>query len=115
MSLAEPLRREDRSEFEIRTSSEHDGYLIQPRGELDLATTPPLHEALTKALQSNQKPVVLDLSALEFIDSTGIQTIILAIRTASEQGKQLALLRGPRQVQRVFELAGISDQLPFVD
>lgn len=72
MSLAEQPRREDRCEFEIRTSSDHDGYLIQPRGELDLATTLPLHAVLTKALQSKKERIVLDLSALEFIDSTPV-------------------------------------------
>lgn len=115
MSLAQQPRREDRSEFDIRTSSDRNGYVIQPRGELDLVTNDQLHAVLTEALHSDAKRTLLDLSRVEFIDSTGIKTIILAIRTASEQRKEFRLLRGPRQVQRVFEITGIDDPLLFAD
>jgi anti-sigma B factor antagonist len=115
MSLAEEFGVRDHIEFEIRLSGGPDRHVIQPHGELDLATRDQLHTALMTALEGNAKTVVLDLSRLEFIDSSGIQVIHLGMRIARERHREFFLRRGPRQIQRIFDVAGITDHLPFVD
>src|SRR4051794_28125305 len=85
---------------------------VRPTGELDIATA----SRLERALLDGRRPgddVVLDLSALEFIDSTGLRVIVHAVEAARRHGWTLTLRHGPPAVRRVFELAGVVGALPF--
>jgi anti-sigma B factor antagonist len=115
MSLADEFRVQERLEFEIRISVDDDRRVIQPCGELDLATTEQLRAALLAAFDATPGQVVLDLSRLEFIDSTGIHLILEASRTAGGRDHKLVLVPGPRQIRRSFDLAGITERLQFAD
>lgn len=80
------------------------------RGELDLSTIPRMERALLE--QVTQRPAVLvDLSALTFIDSSGMGVLIQAVRSAN--GTPVHILIGPgSQVERVFRIAGLYEALP---
>ena len=57
--------------------------------------------------------IVVDLGGLEFIDSTGLRLLVMAAER-SHDGR-FSLLRGPKQVHRVFEITDLVDRLPFAD
>jgi anti-anti-sigma factor len=97
--------------------SERDGvlHIIRLEGELDLATADELERELLRVESTDALAIVLDLSTLEFIDSTGVRVLIQADARSRANSDRLTLLRGPRAVQRVFELTGILDRLPFAD
>ena len=57
---------------------------------------------------------MLDLSRLDFMDSTGIKLINLAVRIAAERTHEFFLVPGPGHIQRLFDVVGIADRLPFV-
>ena len=59
--------------------------------------------------------MVLDLDALEFMDSTGIRLILQAIQDAERTGWEFAITRGSGPVRRLFRTARIDDRLPYVD
>lgn len=101
----------------LTVRSQRDGVLhtIALEGELDLATAEDLQRELLRVEGSDALSIVLDLSALEFIDSTGVRLLLQASARSRANSNRLALLRGPRAVQRVFELTGILDRLPFAD
>lgn len=83
------------------------------RGELDLANVDAAEEALLAAEQINRDVVLLDLSALTFIDSSGLRFVLRADRRSRENGRRLRLVPGPPEVQRVFRLTGMEERLPF--
>ena len=56
-----------------------------------------------------------NLSALEFMDSTGLRLVLALDAEARRDGFTLSLVRGSAAVQRVFELTGTAGALPFVD
>ncbi|MDQ6805258.1 MAG: STAS domain-containing protein [Actinomycetota bacterium] len=99
----------------IGTSSDRDEYVIELAGELDLSGITRVSEAFASALETNARAIVLDLSGLEFLDSTGVHAILKADRLASEQERRLVIVRGPRQVQRIFEISGVAERLAFGD
>lgn len=123
MSDEGPEQRGDRrradawSVGKLTVHSERDGILhtVRLEGELDLATAGQLERELLRVEGSDARSIVLDLSALEFIDSTGVRLMIQADARSRADSRRLALLRGPKAVQRVFELTGILDRLPFAD
>jgi anti-sigma B factor antagonist len=90
--------------------------VIAATGELDLSGAAAL-EAEIESLTADPDigTVVLDLSGLEFMDSSGLRTIVLADMRAREAGRRFALVRGPETVHRVFEITRMSDRLDFVD
>jgi anti-anti-sigma factor len=65
--------------------------------------------------QFTLRSIVLDLSGLEFIDSCGLRMILAACERSSADRDRLRLLRGPPQVQRIFEITATADRLPFAD
>jgi anti-sigma B factor antagonist len=83
-------------------------------GELDIANAHEVHKVLRQATIAADC-VVVDLSGLTFIDSTGVR-LLLQFRTISERdGWRLRLVSGPPQVQNVFRILGLEDRLPFLD
>ncbi|HEY5317129.1 MAG TPA: STAS domain-containing protein [Solirubrobacteraceae bacterium] len=99
----------------IGTSRDRDEYIIGFAGELDLSGIEQVSEAFAAAFATDARTLVLDLRDLEFLDSTGVHAILKAQRVASEQDRSFVIVRGPRQVQRIFEISGIANRLAFTD
>lgn len=86
---------------------------LRVAGELDLATAEELDHTLAEALSSNDS-VVLDLSEVTFIDSTGLAAIITAVNRASGSGAVLQIATPlPDQPYRLLELTGVMARLSF--
>ncbi len=100
-------------ELVIRTTREPAGWILALHGELDLASAPALDQQLRAAEEIGIRRVVVDLSGLEFIDSAGLHVLLDADRRLREHGPGLVLRRGPRAVQRIFELTGTVSSLQF--
>ena len=101
------------AEFEVQADRDPAGALtIRPTGELDIATAGRLDRALREGRRPGEE-VVLDLSGLEFIDSTGLRVIVKAVEAAAQERWDLRLRHGPPAARRVFEIAGVLGALPF--
>jgi len=61
------------------------------------------------------RKLVLDLSELDFIDSMGIHFVVTAYQAAQADGREFAIVRGGPEVDRIFQLVGLADVLPFED
>ncbi len=110
--------RDDTNRFgylEIRAERDDDEHVIALTGELDLDGAERVEQELLRAEATDARRIVLDLSDLRFIDSTGIRLILAADARSRADGDRLVLIRGPQAVQRVFELTGIVDLMPFED
>ena len=94
--------------------SDHTTHL-RPAGELDIASTPALEEAIAEATAQPGASLVLDLRELTFMDSTGLRTLAQTNARAEPGGFSLAIVRGPRQIERVLEISGLGALLPLVD
>lgn len=80
-------------------------------GELDIASAPELEQRLQE-LGSSGQPVRLDLSELDFMDSTGISTILRSLRDATRDGWRLEVgSEVPPQAERLITITGLGHQL----
>lgn len=100
--------------FDLRVVHNGRSTRIAPCGELDIATTPELEQALDAAANGGGE-IVLDLRELTFMDSTGLRALAQANTRAEETGVALSIIRGPRQIERVLEISGLGALLPLVD
>jgi anti-anti-sigma factor len=101
----------DHPALTVRIQDASDGAsIVAIAGELDLSTIPRMQGPLLE--QISQRPAVLiDLSGLSFIDSSGIGILIQALRGANGTPVRI-LIASDSQVDRVFSIAGVSDALP---
>lgn len=99
--------------FRIEEADDVDGARrLRLLGELDLATVPLLQERLRAASERKEAPL-LDLSELEFIDSSGIRLLITADADARSDGWSLGFTKPGDRIARVFLVAGVASQLNF--
>lgn len=81
-------------------------------GELDCFTVPSLEGHMDAVLAPGCGPVVLDLSALRFMDSSGARLTVRLNSRAELHGVHLSMRLGPRPVERVLELTGMGRYAP---
>jgi anti-sigma B factor antagonist len=88
---------------------------IELFGELDLAGVEPLRAAMADAVDGEEENVVLDMSGLAFMDSSGLREVLLSEQRLEQAGRTFGIVKGPPAVHRVFELTGAERRLPFLD
>jgi anti-anti-sigma factor len=98
--------------FEIREKVDADGVVsLALVGELDIAVADRVEERL-RQLREDDRRVRLDLSQLEFIDSSGVRAIVLGLKQARQGGHELEVdERISSTVRRMIDIMGIGSQL----
>jgi anti-sigma B factor antagonist len=87
---------------------------LRLRGELDLLTAPQLEAAVERLSGNGVREVLLDLSELAFLDSSGFRAILTCKTMCERRGCTFLMTRGPERVQKVFDISGVLKKLPFV-
>ena len=103
------------NQFRVEVKDEGRASVISLTGELDLASSGSLDEQLVRVIGSGTEQVIVDLRELEFMDSTGLGTLVRAHQRAEEAGQRFALIRGPQQVQRLLSLTGVAERVELAD
>ena len=100
----------------FQTTATGDTAVVTLEGELDVAGSALLEAELDRLVaESAPARIVLDLSGLDFMDSTGLRLVVLTDAKAREAGWQLLLVRGNESVHRVFEITRMAERLNFTD
>jgi anti-anti-sigma factor len=100
----------------FQTSTGDDTAVVALKGELDVAGSALLEAELDRVVaEHSPAKIVLDLSGLDFMDSTGLRLVVLTDAKAREAGWQLLLLRGNESVHRVFEITRMAERLNFIE
>lgn len=92
----------------------HQGYVVcAPFGELDAATTPRLREALSNL--KCQRRVIIDLTAVTFIDSAGLGALIGAVRRVHDHDGTVSVACHRPSLLRLLEVVGFDKLVPILD
>jgi anti-anti-sigma factor len=98
------------------TTEQHPGQTrVVLIGELDIASADRLEAQLAAIEVDSPATLVLDLRRVEFVDSTGLRTLIAADERARSQGRRLAVVCGPDAVARLLSLTRLDQRLEIVD
>lgn len=87
--------------------------VLRLTGELDLSTVPTAEESLNRLEGETADDLVIDLSDLTFMDSTGLRFILSACARAATAARLIQIVPGPEPVHRVFRLTLLEERLPF--
>jgi anti-sigma B factor antagonist len=94
----------------------HDGYVVlSPRGEIDFVTGPQLEHAITGVLAAGDLHVVIDLTGVDFLESTGLAALIGGRRRALALDGSLSLVGAGEQLVKVFRITGLDTLFPLHD
>lgn len=103
------------SPFEIHTELEADTGRLTVVGELDMATAQQLEQQVRTLLNRPLHKLIIDLSGLSFIDSSGLRLLIVLRDRASAEGWMLGLIRPSGAALSIFALTGADENLPFME
>jgi anti-anti-sigma factor len=101
--------------FGVESRVEDDRTVVSVRGDFDLQVAERVVAELEKVEEGEPALLVIDLSRLSFMDSSGMGVIAAAQARAVEGGRRLVLVRPPYTVRRAFELSGFEDVVEIVD
>ncbi len=100
--------------FSIQTSTDGDALVVAVTGEVDLSTASEVSKALELVSEQTSR-VVVDLSAVTFLDSSGINALLTGQRGLAENGIGLCVVAPGGPVRRVFELTQLMETLGVAD
>lgn len=100
-------------EINIRTAGNFQ--VIAFKGELGLYAVPEANRWMETALSQPGASIALDLAGLEFIDSSGIASIVHWRKQVVSAGGIFVLLSVPENLRRVFELGRLNQRIQFID
>lgn len=101
--------------LEVDTDDREGLVQVSLRGELDLSTVEQVEDELRRIEDRSDKLLVIDLSGLTFLDSTGLRLMVTADQRARRSGRRLAIVKGPEAVHRVFTITKLDERLQMVD
>jgi anti-sigma B factor antagonist len=98
--------------FRARAERRSEGIVIVAEGDLDLLGAPVLAEVVAG---SGDAPLILDLSGVAFMDSSGLRALLEARQACLDAGRPFAIARPSHAVQRVLELVALAREFEVVE
>ena len=94
--------------------TEHNGHtVLAVQGEVDVYTAPRLRERLVELVTEGKRKIVVDLEGVDFLDSTGLGTIISALKRVRTHGGDMRLVCTQPRIRRLFEITGLDKAVPL--
>lgn len=107
-----PMPSESAPTFRARVEDGPERVLVVAEGELDILGAPRLAAAIPA---TGASPIVIDLAAVQFMDSTGLRALLEARTAAAAAGRPFALARPSPAVSRVLELVDLTGEFEVVE
>ena len=101
--------------FEFETEERDGAAIVRLVGELDLAEVLPLQAEFERLCSNGVSMLTVDLSGLDFVDSTGLHALLRLNGRCASQELSLRLVPGPPSVQRLFQITGTDTQFTFIE
>ena len=101
--------------MQIATTPGSDRYILTVTGEVDIASSPELDTAIIAAIESGATSVVVDLTDVSFMDSSGLGVIVRGLKRCREADKDLDLVITNERVLKVFGITGLDQVIPIHD
>lgn len=96
-------------DIEIDVERRGGSTIVSARGEVDVATAPALREGLDEAVAADAGAVVVDLTGVTFIDSTGLGVLIGARKRCLDADLELRVVVTEPRILKVFEITGLTE------
>ena len=100
--------------LEVQTRQADNGVtVVAPTGRLDVAGAPALKDAIGEVVKNGPPKVVIDMEGVSFVDSTGLGSVIAALKLVRNSKGDLRLAAPNQQVRVVLELTTLDRVFPY--
>src|SRR6266511_2026970 len=101
--------------LELDTESRGDHSVVTLRGEIDVYTAPRLRQALIDLVEGGANHIVVDMSAVDFLDSTGLGVLVGGLKRVKSNDGELRLVVNQDRIMKIFDITGLSKVFPMYD
>ena len=104
--------------MQVNTEQRDGATIVRPDGDIDLSTSSVLRTSLQEAHESAEGKLVIDLSNVQYMDSSGVATLVECLQISRRSGITLLLCELHERVLSVFQIArldGVFDIVPTLD
>ncbi|MEW6555669.1 MAG: STAS domain-containing protein [Actinomycetota bacterium] len=84
-------------------------------GEIDLSTAAVFKETVYEVIEAGNTDLVIDLTELEFMDSTGLGVLVAALKKTTTEGGSIRLICDKRNILKVFTITGLDKVFAIYD
>jgi anti-sigma B factor antagonist len=102
-------------DLQLATRREGDVTIVSAMGEVDVFTAPGLDSELDALVAEGSARLVIDLSEVSFLDSTGLGVLVKVLKHAREAGGWLHLVVTSDRIRKIFEITGLDASIPIFD
>ena len=88
-------------------------HVFRVAGEVDLKSSPQLREKLQAVLKEKPKGIILEMSGCNYIDSSGIATLVETLQRLKKDGGKMAIAGAVQRVKDIFEIAHLDGIFPM--
>ena len=113
--MAERLVDDVPEPLEIEISKEGTRCVAELNGELDISTSERLRAELLQLIDEGCRTLVIDMSELALIDSTGLGVLVGILKRVLQHGGELQLRSPRRSARKVFDITGLDRVFTIVD
>ncbi len=99
-------------DLSVSTRDEDGRTIVAATGEVDVYTAPVLDDALSTAVAGGATRVVVDLSGVDFLDSTGLSVLVKALKRVRDSDGSLDVVVTAERVNKVFRITGLDQVIP---
>ena len=99
--------------MQLTETHKHGLDIIAIDGEIDLASSPDLRAALHRFAKKKTPALLVDFSRVEYVDSSGLATLVEYVRLAQKYGGKFALVHVSDRVRTIFDLVRLTEFLPI--
>jgi anti-sigma B factor antagonist len=99
----------------VRISEAPGCTLVAVTGELDIYTAPDLRDAISGVMSAGVHDVVVDLTRVEFLDSTGLGVLVAALKRIGANGGSLQLVFAQERLFKLFSITGLAKVFVICD
>lgn len=97
----------------IETRMVQDTPVLDLTGEVDSYNAPKLRERMVNLIEEGNPNLVINMGGVDYIDSTGLGTLVGGLKRASEKGGAIRIICPNEQIHKVFNITGLVKVFPI--
>jgi len=90
--------------MEIEIQDVQQGRILRLAGKIDIMSSPDLRAALNDAIVAKTESLIIDMSQVSYLDSSGLATFLEGLKSMKEYGGKMTLVRIPERIEKILKL-----------
>jgi anti-sigma B factor antagonist len=100
-------------DLEVEATRGEQGSVISLRGEIDVYTAPLLRQKIIDLVEEGTLRLVIDMSEVDFLDSTGLGVLVTGLQRISGRGGTLGLVITQDKILKIFDITKLNKAFPI--